>query len=473
MGIMSLSQKEVINALRKGKVTICVVGLGRIGLPQAALFADRGAHVIGADVDPAVVECVNSGRSHLLDEPGLDRLVMSATNSGRLKATVDTSLGVEAADFVIVSVPTPISAKRIPDYSQMEEACHAIAKTLPKDCLIIIESTVGPGAVEDFVIPLLEEEAKMEVCVDFGVASCPERADPGGLLRDLTTVPRIVGGINDKSAEIARALYREIFGVEVVVVSDPKTANAAKLAENLFRDVNIALVSEFALLYEKLGIDAIEVIDACSTKYNFMPHYPSAGVGGPCLPQNPYFLIYEGMKAGYIPRMVQMARQINDDTPKRAVAMATMALRRINKKAESSKIAILGVTYKPNIRDLQHTPVEKIFISLKEIGATLKLYDPMFRDEEVFGKRISRSVEEAVRDADCILIGTAHDEFRNLDLDLLRERCNMPAVFADIANISDPSIVEEHGFTYAGIRKPEKSWSLREEEDSLQCTASQ
>src|SRR3990170_4410801 len=232
---------------------------------------------------------------------------MHVVKRGTLKATTLCPSAVRESDVIIVCVPTPVDESKVPDYSAIKMACHDIARTLRGDCLVVIESTVGPGTVENVVVPLLEQETGMKAGIDFGVASCPERGDPGNMLQNLKTVPRVIGGINEKSTEAVATIYEETLGVKVVRVRNPKTANAVKLTENLFRDVNIALANEFAILYEKLGIDTIEVINACATKYNFMPHYPSRGAGGPCLPANPYYLITEGTKVGEIPYLVRMA----------------------------------------------------------------------------------------------------------------------------------------------------------------------
>lgn len=451
MKIMNLSREAIARAFKNGQVTVCVIGLGRVGLPTAAVFAEAGARVIGADIDKEVVEFVNSGKCKYGDERGLNDLVRKMVKDGKLKATTDVVSAVEKADVLILCVPTPVDESKVPDYSAVKRACQDMAKALRKGCLVIVESTVGPGTVEDLVVPLLEREAKMKASVDFGVASCPERADPGRILQNIRVVPRIVGSIDAKSAEVAAALYEAVLGVKVVTVSSSKTANAVKLTENLFRDVNIALANEFAILYEKLGIDAKEVIEACATKYNFMPHYPGPGVGGPCLPQNPYYLIVEGMKVGNIPYLVRMAREINDRMPEHVVILVTEALNDVGKTVRGAKIAILGVAYKANVHDIQLTPVKKIFEQLKQMGALITLYDPMFASEEVFGVKCSESLPEAVGNVDCILVGTDHKEFKNLDLADLVRLSRMPAAFVDARHVVDPLEVIKCGFAYRGV----------------------
>jgi len=448
--MINSSKQEVVNALKKGKLTVSVVGLGRIGLPTAAVLADAGAHVIGVDIDARIVKQVNSGASNYRDEPRLIDLIRKTTDEGMLKATTDISSAVPTSEFIIVCVPTPVDENKVPDYHAITEACQRIAESLRRGSVVIIESTVGPGTVEKLVIPLLEKTG-MRAGVDFGVASCPERANPGQILHSLKTVPRIVGGINSRTTEAVAALYESTLGVKILKLSSPGTANAVKLTENIFRDANIALMNELAVLYEKLDIDIIEVINACATKWNFTPHYPGPGVGGPCLPANPYYLIYEGIKVGYIPHLIRMAREVNDRMPEHAIMLVTEALNDVKKFVNGSKIAILGVSYKPNVHDLQMTPIKRIHQGLKTMGATIAIYDPMFKGEEIFDSRVTKTLNEAVKGADCILIGTDHEEFKNLDLATLAEAANMPSALVDTRNVVTPSEVKKHGFSYRGV----------------------
>lgn len=451
MGVMNYSKHEVVSALENGKICIGVIGLGRVGLPTAAILAEAGAKVIGADINRRIVRLVNSGRCQFHDEPGLEALVQKVVKTGNLRATDDVSSVVKSSDVVVICVPTPIDEQKVPDYSAVRKVGKNVGKSLRKGSLVIVESTVGPGTVENMLVPVLEKHSGMKSCKDFGVASCPERGDPGKILENLRSVPRIIGGIDSKSADVAAWLYAAAFRVRVVKVGNPKTANAVKLTENLFRDVNIALSNELAILYEKLDIDTKEVIDACATKYNFMPHYPGPGVGGPCLPQNPYYLIVEGIKVGNIPYLVRMAREINDRMPEHTVMLVTEALNDVGKTVRGAKIAILGVAYKPNVHDIQLTPVNKIFDQLRQMGALIRIYDPMFIGEKVFGVKCSVSLAKAVENVDCIVVGTDHREFKNLDLAELKQMVQMPAAFVDARHVVDPLEVMNCGFAYRGV----------------------
>jgi len=449
--ILNLSKHELENALKDGRITVCVVGLGRIGLPTAALFADAGAQVIGVDKSLEVVRGVNAGKCRFEDEPGLDRLVESCSQRGRLKAEVDFTSAVGKADVVVICVPTPANENGGPSYSAIIDASENVGRALRKGSLVIVESTVSIGTVEKIVVPLLERHSGMKAGKDFGVASCPERANPTQILRSMRTVPRIVGGIDFRSTEVAARIHKMVFGVKVFKVRDPKTANAIKLIENSFRDVNIAFVNEIAVLCEKLGLDVLEVINGCATKWNFLPHYPGVGVGGACLPTSSLYLIAEGTDADFTTRLVKTAREVNDMMPSHAVTLVTEGLDTVNKILRGSKIAVLGASYKPDLHDLRGTPIELVYHDLKEKGASLAIYDPLFKGEQVFGHRASETLNEAVENADCILIGTAHKEFEEMKLATLARISKMPAVLVDVANVVDPKEAKRQGFLYRGV----------------------
>jgi nucleotide sugar dehydrogenase len=450
-GILTGSVQDLKKRLRSGDLKVAVVGLGRIGLPTAAVFAEGGAMVVGLDIRRKVVQETNSGRCAFVDEPGLLQLVKKNAGRGRLRATSSPAEAITSSDFVIICVPTPVDQMKSPDYSAVIAASQVTGESIRKGSIVIVESTIGPGIAEGVILPILEEKSGMKAGGDFGLASCPERSDPGNILANMGSIPRIVGSTDPKCTELVAALYESMLGVKVIKASNPKTANAIKLTENLFRDVNIALANEFALLFEELGIDTVEVIKACATKHNFMPHYPGAGVGGPCLPSNSYYLIGEGMKTGNIPYLIRLAREINDRMPDHVVELVSEALNDIGKTVRGSKVAVLGVSYKPGMKDIQLTPVEKVIRRLTDMGASISLYDPMFKGEKVFGFQVCRSLEEAAKAADCIVIGTAHKEFETLDLGHLARFASRKAAFVDARNVADPKEAVRQGFAYRGV----------------------
>jgi nucleotide sugar dehydrogenase len=432
-------------------VRVVVMGLGRIGLPTAVVFANAGAQVTGVDIKAEVVKDTNAGRCRLVDEPGLADLVKKTVAEGRLRATTEPGDAISKADLVLVCVPTPVDVAKAPDYSAVLKASHTIGRHLRKGGIAVIESTIGPGIAEEMVMPVLERESGLKGGKDFGLASCPERSDPGNIMLNMKTLPRIIGGSDPRTTDLVVALYEAALGVKAIRVSDPRTANAVKLTENLFRDVNIALANEFALLFEKIGIDSIEVINACASKYNFMPHYPGAGVGGPCLPSNSYYLISEGIKVGNIPYLIRMAREINDRMPDHVVELVGEALNEAGKTIKGSLVAVLGVAYKPDIRDVQLTPIERVISRLLEMGAKVRVYDPMFKGQEVFGLKVADTLEKGASRADCLVIGTAHSEFKGLDLEPIRKLMAARPALVDARNLISPGKAAKAGFTFRGV----------------------
>jgi len=464
-GPLGHSLGELVELLRRGSLNVAVVGLGRIGMPTAAIIADSGAKVTGLDIDQRLVEEINRGECRFTDEKGLPEMVRRTVRAGKLRATTSGKEAVSGADFVITCVPTPVDSNKTPDYTAVEKASREIGRWLRKGSIVIIESTVGPGVAEGMVGPIIEGESGLKVSRDFGLASCPERSDPGRIMKDMKSVPRIIGAAEKDSADRVTLLYEKALGVKTVRVSSPKAANAVKLTENIFRDVNIALSNEFAILYEKFGIDAMEVIQACATKYNFMPHYPGAGVGGPCLPSNSYYLIAEGIKAGNIPYIMRLAREINDRMPEHVVELVSEALNEVGKTVQGSKIAILGVSYKPDVKDIQLTPLEKVAEGLEEMGAELEIYDPMYRGESVFGVPARKKLSDAVGGADCVILGTAHTEFKGLDLAYLSKLARSRAAFVDARGTISPDAARAAGFVYYGVgRKLEPARHLAKQE---------
>jgi nucleotide sugar dehydrogenase len=401
-----------------------------------------------------VVNEINLGKTFFEDEPGLAEILRNVTSAGNLSATLEHREALSSADVIIVCVPTPVDESKNPDYSTIFQVSHNVGKYLKRGALVIIESTVGPGIIEGQIREILEKESGIKAGIDFGLAACPERADPGKIMENMSKIPRIVGGIDNSSSLATENLYKRALGVKVIKVSNPKTANAVKLTENLFRDVNIALANEFALLYEKLGIDALEVIDACSTKYNFIPHYPGAGVGGPCLPSNPYYLINEGVKVGNIPYLIRLAREINDRMPDHVISLVAEALNDASRTIKGSRISILGISYKADVKDFQLSPVEKIIHRLKEMGAKISIYDPYFVDQEIYGIQLSKNLDDAVSGTDCIIIGAAHKSFRELDLNSLHSSSGKDVALVDTRNVIDPAAAKKLDFIYRGVGRP-------------------
>jgi len=427
--LMDMTPKEIETALTSGTLHIAVVGTGRIGLPTAVLFANAGAKVTACDIDPKVVTCITNDENYI-DEPGLEPLFHQAIQSGHLTASLDTAKTTSASDVIILSVPTPVTDEKVPMYDYILSAAEDTGKGLQRGALVVVESTIGPGTLETQIIPVIEKASGLTAGKEFLAASCPERADPGSIITRFRSIPRIIGGNTQQAAEVAAAIYRPL-AEQIMIVPDPKTANAVKLTENIFRDVNIALMSELAILYERLGISIFDVIEGAATKWNFIPHYPGAGVGGPCLPANAYYIIGEGNRVGYVPYLVRMSREINDRMPHELVRHTMEALNRAGKSLNGAKVALLGLTYKPAVADVQKSPALLIIRELVDRGAHLRLCDPVLGGTVFCDCEVTPNPLKAVKGADCVLLVTAHEEFKHLTLADIAAKAKSPLVLVD------------------------------------------
>ncbi len=433
---MECNTEDISTKFKNGEFTFTVIGLGRIGLPTASIIANKGAKVYGYDININAIEKLKAGIS-VIDEPGLDPIVKNVVSKNLLIPTNDPKEAISNSDIIIVCLPTPVTLDKIPDYSAIIECFNNISKYIKKGSLIIIESTISPGTVENLIIPLIEKNSNLKVIRDFGIASCPERANPGEIVTKFNEIPRIIGGIDSKSTKIVANIYKNIVDSNLILVSNPKTANAVKLTENIFRDVNIALINELAILFEKLEIDIFEIINAAKTKWNFVPHYPGAGVGGPCLPSNPYYLIQEAIKVDYVPHIIRFAREINDRMPHHLIELVMKSLNIIGKSVKSSKISVLGLSYKPNIADYQLSPAFPFVHELRKLGPIVQIYDPYFKGKSINDLYIENDLESTLTNADCLVFITDHDLFKKLDFNYILKFTNKPLIIVDGRNTFD------------------------------------
>ena len=440
MPIFNSTPDEVCQRFKAGKVSVAVFGLGRIGLPTALSFADTGALVYGVDVQESLIELIKN-RNVYLDEPGIPELLARVLDKKRFIATSNYQEAMKHAEVCIICVPTPITNGKYPDYSSIIQVCNTSLRFLKLQDLVIIESTISPGTIENLIIPLIAKNTGLQAGIEFGIACCPERADPGTVLANIQQIPRVVGGYTMKSTKLVAALYRCVTSAKIFEVRNARTASAVKLTENIFRDVNIALMNELAILYEKLGIDIVEIIKAASTKYNFQPHYPGAGVGGPCLPANPYYLIQEGIQVGFVPLLIRMAREINDRMPQHIIDLTLQALNRAGKSAKNAKIVILGITYKPGVHDFQLSPAIPVIQRLAELDATLIIYDPLLQPNDIsqlpflLGLKTVKNLDEIPIQIDCFILVTAHPEFKQIDFLKLKSLSSKPLIIVDGRNL--------------------------------------
>ena len=380
---------------------IGIVGLGYVGLPLAVAFAEAGHDVVGLDLDPAKIEALAAGRSYIGDVP--DSALAPLTQ--RLEASADYA-DLTACEAVVICVPTPLTDSREPDLSFLVDSATALAAVLRAGQLVVLESTTYPGTTRERLQPILEGSG-LRAGEDFHLAFSPERIDPGRTDFTIRTTPKLVGGLTPACAERARALYAEICD-QVIVLSTPEAAELAKLLENIFRSVNIALVNELSQLCDRLGIDVWEVIDAAATKpFGFMRFEPGPGMGGHCLPVDPFYLAYKARQADFYPEFVELAGKINQAQPSFCVERIERALNRVGKPVNGSRILILGASYKGGIGDTRESPALKIIGRLQDLGGEVSYHDPFVPALPGHGLS-SVDLDSALAEADLVAIVTAH-----------------------------------------------------------------
>ena len=449
--LSSLDNSQIQAHLTSNSLKVGIVGIGRIGLPTALCFANSGFETIGIDINAELVNMVNSGDYPLKDEPEFDKIFEVVMHQKKLVATTNISKAVLECDIILLSLPTPIDDQNIPDYTALLLVGKSLNKVLSNGQIVIVESTVEPGFIENELLQTIEgPDRTLKSGIDFHLAACPEIANPGEIMKDFKNLPRLVGSIDEKISSIVSQIYTHVFGVELILMPNCKTANAVKLTTNSFRDINIAFINELALLFEKLGIDTYTVIDAAKRKYNFQPHFPGAGVGGPCLPTNSYQYLNSSKKIeDDFLKIVKEARKINENMPNHVVNLLSDALSESNTSLNNSTIALLGVSYKPNIHDVQIAPSKEIIKILKEKNAKIKIFDPHFTTQ-VFGLNTEKSISDALSESDAVILITGHKEFQNLDLKKFSNTMKNP-ILVDCTGLVNPHDAKESGFIFRGI----------------------
>jgi len=408
-----------------------VIGLGYVGLPLAVAFAQEGCEVIAVDVDSRKVDAVTAGESYIGDVPSE---ALSAL-AERIHATTRYA-DLAKAQAVLVCVPTPLTPNREPDLGPLVDATRALADVLQADQLVVLESTTYPGTTRERVAPLLEESG-LAAGRDFHLAFSPERVDPGRTDFTLRNTPKVLGGLTDACAERAEALYALVCD-HVVRVSSPEAAELTKLLENIFRSVNIALVNELAMLTDRMGIDIWEVVDAAASKpYGFMRFEPGPGMGGHCLPVDPFYLSWRAREFDMATEFIELAGKVNQQMPYHCVAKAQRVLNDAGLPVKGARIALLGVSYKPGVGDTRESPALKIISLLLELGAEVSYHDTHVPALAEFGL-INMPLEEAVKDADLVLIVTAHPD---VDHDVVARRARLVVDLRGVTRASQLSSV--------------------------------
>jgi len=419
------------------KKAVSVIGLGYVGLPVACLCVEKGMDVYGADIDNKKLESIEKGISPI-DDPYLNK--EASRIKGKIRLTNNVAEASKSSSTIIVCVPTPVDKNHLPELSALKNACEGISKGLQDDALVVIESTIFPGTVEEIILPILKKSN-----VNFCLAHCPERIDPGNNKFTIKNIPRVVAGIDKESTKKAAEFYRSIIDAEITELGSVKAAEATKIMENTFRDINIAFVNEMARSFDKAGIDITEVIKAASTKpFSFMPHYPGAGVGGHCIAVDPYYLISKAKQLGFNHKFLSLAREINESMPSYTVDLLENELKKINKKIENAKVGILGLAYKANVDDTRESPALKIIGSLKNKKADVFVFDPYVKNQSNV-----KDLNELLVKSDYIVLVTGHKEFREMELDKLKS--NNIKIVIDGRNCLDKEKIKGMGILYHGI----------------------
>lgn len=402
--------KQIIQKIKEKTITIGVIGLGYVGLPLALEKAKAGYQVIGFDIQEARVALVNEGKNYIGDIVDEDLVEMSGT--GRLTATTDYSF-LQKVDAIAICVPTPLDNHQQPDISYVESSCKQIAAYLRKNMLVVLESTTYPGTTEEIVKPILEESG-LKCGVDFFLAYSPERVDPGNRMFNTKNTPKVVGGITASCTAVAASLYKEVLEGEIHEVSSPAVAEMEKILENTYRHINIALANEMAILCSRMGIDVWEVIDAAATKpYGFMPFYPGPGLGGHCIPIDPFYLTWKAREYNYHTRLIELAGEINNSMPEFVVHKCLEILNTKRKSLNGAQVLILGVAYKKDVDDVRESPILSVMKNLDELGALWKVVDPHVEKFKYKGEYITTEAFtiEDLQNADLVLLGTDHTSF--------------------------------------------------------------
>jgi nucleotide sugar dehydrogenase len=419
---------------------ISVIGLGYVGLPLACAIAKlTDNEVVGFDLNNDKVDRIISGECPIDD-------VQCRQDLTQVKFPVSSESSIlQHSNVYIICVPTPVLDDYTPDLEPVKGAASIVAAYLKKGEYVIIESTINPGVCDEVVIPILEEKTGMKAGVDFDVAHCPERINPGDPVWNVYNIPRNIGSTRVEATKLLADFYRSFISSEINEMPDLKTAEATKIIENTFRDINIAYVNELAKSFDVLGIDLIKVIKGASNKpFAFMPHYPSCGVGGHCIPVDPYYLIKRAQQSGFDHRFLKIARDINNSMPEYTVEQMSFALNQFEKPVKNTKIGLLGMSYKANVGDIRESPSIDIRDSLIKKGASLEIFDPYFPEYST-----CTSLEEILEKSFAILIATDHREFKQIDSETLK-KFDVKVVI-DGKNCLDKEEIINAGIYYKGI----------------------
>ena len=424
-------KQELLKKIENREIVVGVVGLGYVGLPLAVEKAKAGFKTIGFDVQKSKVDSVNVGHNYIGDvvDSDLEKLV----KEGKLSATTDFSF-VKDVDFIAICVPTPLDKHQEPDISYVKSSAEAIARHLTPNTMVVLESTTYPGTTEELIKPILENGSGLKCGEDFYLGFSPERVDPGNLIYKTKNTPKVVGGIGKEATEVIASMYRAVLEGDVYEVSSPAIAEMEKILENTYRNINIGLINELGRLCHEMGISVWEVIDAAKSKpYGFQAFYPGPGLGGHCIPLDPYYLTWKAREYGFHTTLIENSMVINDGQPRYCVERAMHILNRHKKAINGAKILILGVAYKQDIDDYRESPAIRVINELHEVGADVDYYDPWiseYRENGQIVKGLSKISPEIIAEYALVMITTAHS---NVDYEMVQK--NAKAIF-DTKNVT-------------------------------------
>lgn len=456
-GVTALNDSEIRDRIRSGRITITIVGLGWMGVATAALYLDIGAKVVGADRDPVVVKRVAEGKPSR-PEPGVDPIFERAFTEGRITVTTDVSKAASQGEVIALVVPT-LAVNGEADYSALINAARNVGVGLKEGSCVIVMSTCAPTITERRIKPVLEKHSGLKSGEDFALAYSPIRAMSGRALKDMRGYPRILGADDPMSLGVAEAVLSIVTVGGIIKVSSLRVAEATKIFETTYRDVNIALANELAKLCERLGIDYYEAMEAANTQPYSHLHRPGIGVGGHCIPVYPYLLMDVARESDVKLPLVESARRVNEAAPKRAVRLISSLLRECGRALARSKISLLGLSYREDVKELRFSPAIEVAKLLTKRGARVTAYDPYFQPSEIrelgLDLKAAENLQSALRDSHCAAIMVAHKEFKSLrPSDLAAHMKEGKAVF-DGPGILDPVEVRNLGLAYRGIGKGE------------------
>lgn len=453
-------KNRLLERIRSRLAVVTVVGLGHVGLPLTIAFAKAGYQTIGVDNNEKRLVLLERGEFHIKDD--LDhREVTELIGAGKLRLTKEIRNATKEADCIEICVPTPVNAQKTPDISIISHVLRIVGQCLSPGQIVVVESTVYPGFTNEVARDLLESKG-LKCGIDFSLAYSPERIDPGNRRYGVTLIPKIVGGFDELSGEIATRLYESVIQGGVVQVSNARTAECTKMLENVYRFANIALVDEFALFCERIGVNVFEVVSAASSKpFGYNPHYPGPGIGGPCIPKDPFYLQYAARKVGLRLSLVEASVKVNRTMSATIASKINMELRKLHNR--SPKVTVFGLAYKAESSNTINSPAIAIISKLRSSGATLKLYDPYVPSIEVDKKSLKseQNAKAASAAADCLLFLVDHEVFKKTDLRELKANVAERCILFDAKNLFNAQEVDAAGFRYIGLGKPETRLSGR------------